>query len=90
MATSPGWRELLFEHWHLARTLRRVQIVFSAERCIGLWECYEVCPVDCWAPERESGVVRFVGLDRCIACNACVLQCSAGAIELRVPNGKNA
>jgi len=84
MTTSPGWRELLLEHWHLARTLRRLQIYFSPERCIGLWECYEVCPVDCWEPDYQKGMVAFIGAERCIACNACVLQCSADAIELKV------
>lgn len=84
MTASPGWRELLLEHWHLARTLRRLEIIFAPERCIGLWECYEVCPVDCWEPDYQRDVVAFVGAERCIACNACVIQCSAGAIELIV------
>ncbi|TFH38095.1 MAG: hypothetical protein E4G99_00425 [Anaerolineales bacterium] len=82
--TSPGWRELLLEHWHLARTLRRLEIVFEPERCMGLFECYEVCPVECWRILQDQDVVEFIGAGRCIACNACVLQCSAGAIELRV------
>ena len=84
MATSPGWRELLREHWHLARTLRRLEIVFDLDRCIGLFECYEVCPVDCWRLDPQHRRVEFIGAERCIACNACVLQCSADAIELRV------
>jgi NAD-dependent dihydropyrimidine dehydrogenase PreA subunit len=85
MADSPGMGKLLLEHWHLARNLRRLEIVFEPERCIGLFECYEVCPVNCWLIDEANGKVDFIGAKRCIACNACVLQCSAEAIELRVP-----
>jgi NAD-dependent dihydropyrimidine dehydrogenase PreA subunit len=84
MSDSPSMREMLVEHWHLARSLRRLQIFFDASRCIGLFECYEVCPVDCWSIDEGLGIVEYIGADRCIACNACVLQCSAEAIELRV------
>jgi NAD-dependent dihydropyrimidine dehydrogenase PreA subunit len=84
MVQSPGMRELILEHWHLAQTLRRLQIVFEPERCIGLFECYEVCPVDCWRIDEPRAKVEFIGADRCIACNACVLQCSAEAIALKV------
>ena len=48
MTDSPGMGELLLEHLHLARNLRRLEIVFEQDRCIGLFECYEVCPVNCW------------------------------------------
>jgi NAD-dependent dihydropyrimidine dehydrogenase PreA subunit len=85
VAESPSLRDLMLEHWHLARTLRRLEIFFEPERCIGLYECYDVCPVDCWRLDLQNGKVEFVGDKRCIACNACVLQCSAEAIELRVP-----
>lgn len=84
MTDSPPLTDLLLEHWHLARTLRRLSIVFSPERCVGLFECYEVCPVDCWRRDEAQGVVEFIGAERCIACNACVLQCTAQAIELKV------
>ncbi len=84
MAESPGMRELILEHWHLARTLRQLEIAFDPEQCVGLFECYEVCPVNCWEIDDGVGKVKFIGADRCIACNACVLQCSATAIELKV------
>ena len=85
MTDSPGMGELLLEHLHLARNLRRLEIVFEQDCCIGLFECYEVCPVNCWRLDEVNGKVEFIGAKRCIACNACVLQCSAEAIELRVP-----
>ncbi len=75
----------LFEHLRLARDLRRLRIYFYPERCKGVWQCYEVCPVGCWTPDYESRVVVFHDPDRCIACGACVLQCPEDAIELRTP-----
>jgi NAD-dependent dihydropyrimidine dehydrogenase PreA subunit len=80
---SPGMWDLLKEHWHLALHLRSMRIVFDAERCVGVYECYEVCPVDCWKPDQASGVVIFQNAEACIACGACVLQCPEDAIELR-------
>jgi NAD-dependent dihydropyrimidine dehydrogenase PreA subunit len=86
MPESPSMVDLLKEHIDLARRLRVVQIHFDPERCKGVWQCYEVCPVGCWRPDRENRVVVFEHAERCIACGACVLQCPEKAIELKVPD----
>jgi len=83
MAESPGLGSLLAEHWRLARQLRHLRIHFDAARCKGVWECYEVCPVGCWLPDRVRGAAIFQDGEGCIACGACVLQCPERAIELR-------
>jgi NAD-dependent dihydropyrimidine dehydrogenase PreA subunit len=64
------------------RTLRRLHIKFDPNRCKGVWQCYEVCPVGCWTPNHKTRIVDFHDPERCIACGACVLQCPEGAIEL--------
>ena len=84
--SNPGWRSLLMEHVELARTLRRLTIVLDPSLCQGVWECFEVCPVGCWEPDWDRGVVILRNEVDCIACGACVLQCPENAIELRVPN----
>ncbi len=81
--STPSFTSALLQHWEIARTLRRLQIHFDPERCKGVWECYEVCPVGCWERDLGQRKARFVHAERCIACNACVLQCPEGAIELR-------
>ena len=86
MAEAPSILELLGEHLHLARTLRVVKIHFDGDRCKGVWQCYEVCPLGCWSPDYEKRVAIFEFGERCIACGACVLQCPEKAIELKVPD----
>lgn len=73
----------LAQHVQIARTLGSLQIYFDPNRCTGVWQCYEVCPIGCWTPDRQARKVIFHDGERCIACGACVLQCPEGAIELR-------
>jgi NAD-dependent dihydropyrimidine dehydrogenase PreA subunit len=83
MRVNPTLWSSLAEHFQIARRLRSLQIHFHPERCTGVWQCYQVCPVGCWTPDREFRKVTFHGGERCVACGACVLQCPEGAIELR-------
>jgi NAD-dependent dihydropyrimidine dehydrogenase PreA subunit len=83
MSTHPTFWSSLAEHWQVARTLRGLQIHFDPEKCTGVWQCYEVCPVGCWTPDYERRKVVFHDPELCIACRACVLQCPEDAIELR-------
>ena len=85
MSQNPSLKDLMLEHWELAFTLRKLKIHFDASKCIGDWQCYEVCPVGCWEPDFEKRVSHHVYPDQCVACKACVLQCPEGAIELKVP-----
>jgi NAD-dependent dihydropyrimidine dehydrogenase PreA subunit len=82
MTMQPTLLSSLKEHLKLARELRRLEIRFYPEKCKGVWQCHDVCPVGCWTPDYEKRVVTFHDARRCIACGACVLQCPEGAIEL--------
>ena len=73
----------LTEHLEIARKLRWLQIHYDSDKCTGAWECYEVCPVGCWTPDRTIRKVIFHDREKCIACGACVLQCPSDAIELK-------
>ncbi len=83
MEREPTVRSSLIERWHLARTLRRLKIYYDPDKCVGVWQCYEVCPVGCWTPEPAVRKVAFHDPQLCIACGACVLQCPENAIELK-------
>jgi NAD-dependent dihydropyrimidine dehydrogenase PreA subunit len=76
-------RDLLEKEWLNVKRLRYVHITYEAARCVGCWQCYEVCPVGLWTPGDEARAVQFNGPDGCVACGACVLQCPEGAIRLR-------
>jgi NAD-dependent dihydropyrimidine dehydrogenase PreA subunit len=77
-----GLSGLLAEHWRMARELRHLGIEFDVSRCVGDWQCYEVCPVGCWAPNYAEGVSEFRNGQKCVACGACDLQCPGDAIRL--------
>lgn len=84
MAENPKMIDLMLEHLELARTLRKLRIHFDPAKCSGVWECIQVCPVACWERDPAARKAVFVRPEACIACNACVLQCPEGAIELKV------
>lgn len=77
-------KEMLAEEWQTVRQLRRLHIDYDPERCIGTWQCVQVCPVGCWTPDKATRVVQFHDGERCVACGACVLQCKPEAIHLTV------
>jgi NAD-dependent dihydropyrimidine dehydrogenase PreA subunit len=83
MTTNPTFLSSMKDHLKFARELRHLKIHFYPEKCKGIWQCYEVCPIGCWTPDTEKRVVVFHDGERCIACGACVLQCPEGAIELK-------
>ena len=83
MTQEPTMWDSLAEHWEIAKKLRNLSIYLDPQKCKGVWQCYQVCPVNSWKPDHENRVVIFQGEQVCIACGACVLQCPEGAIELR-------
>ncbi len=83
MKSEPSMWSSLREQVQFARDLRGLQIHFYPEKCTGVWQCYNVCPVGCWTPDFERRVSIFHDPERCIACSACVLQCPRDAIELK-------
>lgn len=83
MPDNPPLWDTLTEHLKLAVTLRGLQVQLDPEKCTGVWQCYEVCPVGCWTPDRARRTVVLHDPGRCIACGACVLQCPEQAIALR-------
>ena len=76
------WRDTLRKEVRHLTVARRLRIHFDKDKCTGVCECYQVCPVGCWTPDQEARKAIFRDGNRCIACGACVLQCPEGAIEL--------
>ena len=49
------------------------------EGCIGCKLCWEVCPVECFAP-TDRHTYALVNPDLCEGCMACVIQCPTDTI----------
>ena len=61
-------------------------VMFNRELCTGCNRCVEVCQVDILIPSRKKGETPFVLFPgECWYCGCCVMECPAGAIELRHP-----
>lgn len=60
--------------------------VIDREKCTGCGTCAEICPLQVFRfrrKEEDQPVVKRPY--ECWHCNACVLDCKAGAISLRLP-----
>ena len=59
--------------------------VIDEAKCIKCTKCAQICCVDVYGPAEPGEVptVRFP--EECWHCRACVMDCSAGAIDLRYP-----
>lgn len=64
-------------------------IIINEEVCTGCNACVEVCPIDVFAPNRETGKAPHVQHpDECYSCGVCVMHCplsDEGAIDYRHP-----
>jgi NAD-dependent dihydropyrimidine dehydrogenase PreA subunit len=83
MRKKSNFLSSLMENKEIVQMLRPLQIRFDPDKCNGTYQCYAVCPVGCWTPNRPRRKVIFHDPEKCIACGACVLQCPEDAIELR-------
>ncbi|MCD8127810.1 MAG: ferredoxin family protein [Clostridiales bacterium] len=60
--------------------------IIHKESCVGCMNCTQICPMDCFGVQKKGNRVPEVRFpDECWHCNACVLECPAKAITLRVP-----
>lgn len=59
---------------------RKWQITLDAERCEGVYRCWEVCPEACFEKLEDARKVELARDDRCIRCGACVVQCPQDAL----------
>jgi NAD-dependent dihydropyrimidine dehydrogenase PreA subunit len=55
-------------------------IKIDADKCAGIGDCVDACPVAVIAKEGDKCVV--VNNDECLECEACISSCPNGAIEM--------
>ena len=66
---------------------RQWTISLDADRCEGVFRCWEVCPEACFEKREEIRKVELAHDDRCIRCGACVVQCPKDALYFEDQNG---
>jgi ferredoxin len=65
----------------------RWHITLDAERCKGVYFCWQVCPEACFEKREELRKVEISHSDRCIRCGACVVQCPTDALSFEDERG---
>lgn len=59
--------------------------VLDKDKCNGCGTCVEICPDDVFFDSKKGEVPVVSYPEECWHCNACVLECSEGAVKLRIP-----
>ena len=60
--------------------------IIDKEKCIGCGTCVQICPCEVFDVDHQPGTVPVALYPQeCWHCNACVLDCPAGAVSLSVP-----
>ncbi len=59
---------------------RKWTITLDADRCEGVFRCWEVCPEACFEKHEEIRKVELAHDERCIRCGACIVQCPKDAL----------
>jgi ferredoxin len=65
----------------------RWHITLDAERCKGVYFCWQVCPEACFEKRTDLRKVEITHSDRCIRCGACVVQCPTDALSFEDEEG---
>jgi ferredoxin len=67
---------------------RRWTITLDAQRCAGVFNCWEVCPEACFEKRADVRKVELAHDERCIRCGACIVQCPMDALYFQDENGE--
>lgn len=59
--------------------------VIDKSKCIGCFHCADICPTDAYGPQNRADQYPIIKYpEECWHCNACVFECPAEAIHLRL------
>lgn len=69
-------------------TDRLLQVVIDVEKCKGAGFCEQVCPRGCFKVDKGKHLAKRPGLDRCVQCGACIVQCPFDSLFFKSPKGE--
>jgi len=64
------------------------RITLDAERCAGVYRCWEVCPEACFEKVAGESTIALAHDERCVRCGACVVQCPKDALHFEDATGR--
>ncbi|MGM9522682.1 MAG: ferredoxin family protein [Oscillospiraceae bacterium] len=60
--------------------------VINKKKCISCYHCVDICPLDVFGRQEKSDRPPMVKYpEECWHCNACVIECPAKALRIRLP-----
>ena len=85
--TCFSFREFHSQHMRPLRDLKEKDMppVINQELCTGCGTCADICPMNVFEHDSPRTAPRIVYGEECWHCNACVLDCPAKAVSLRLP-----
>lgn len=81
MGSTPIYKSGLHED-------RLLRIELDARRCRGAGLCEAVCPTDVFQVDPMRKVASLPGIEHCVQCGACMVQCPFDALYFRDPAGE--
>lgn len=67
---------------------RRLRIGLDEARCKGAGRCEAVCPASVFVVDRRRHLASLPGIERCVQCGACIVQCPCDALCFQAPDGR--
>ncbi len=67
---------------------RLLKITLNEKNCKGAAICELVCPRNCYRVDRKKHITTIPGLNQCVQCGACIVQCPFDALYFKSPDGK--
>jgi ferredoxin len=66
---------------------RFLKIVVDEEKCKGAGFCEQVCPKNCHEVDTNRHITTIPGIEKCVQCGACIVQCPFDALYFMDQNG---
>lgn len=67
---------------------RLLKVMLDEKKCKGAGLCEQVCPKNCYVVDRDRHLAAIPGVERCVQCGACIVQCPLDALYFRSPQGE--